>query len=144
MKDSQLKIGVILNYVIIALNGLVGIVYTPFMLRMLGQSEYGLYSLAASVIAYLSILDLGFGNAVIRYTAKYRAEGKVEEQHVLFGMFTMIYSVLGLLVVIGGIYLTSQIDTMFAAKMTTTELARMKPIMMLMTFNLAITFPLSI
>ena len=144
MKDRQLKIGVILNYVIIALNGLVGIVYTPFMLRMLGQSEYGLYSLAASVIAYLSILDLGFGNAVIRYTAKYRAEGKVEEQHVLFGMFTMIYSVLGLLVVIGGIYLTSQIDTMFAAKMTTTELARMKPIMMLMTFNLAITFPLSI
>ena len=144
MAVNQLKIGIVLNYVIIALNGLVGIVYTPFMLRMLGQSEYGLYSLAASVIAYLSILDLGFGNAVIRYTAKYRAEGKGEEQHALFGMFTMIYSVLGLLVVIGGIYLTSQIDTMFAARMTTTELARMKPIMMLMTFNLAITFPLSI
>ena len=70
MEDRQLKIGVILNYVIIALNGLVGIVYTPYMLRMLGQSEYGLYSLAASVIAYLSILDLGFGNAVVRYTAK--------------------------------------------------------------------------
>lgn len=144
MAVNQLKVGVILNYIIIALNGLVGIIYTPFMLRMLGQSEYGLYSLAASVIAYLSILDLGFGNAVIRYTAKYRAEGKVEEQHALFGMFTMIYSVLGLIVVLCGIYLTSQIDTMFASSMTATELTRMRPIMLLMTFNLAVTFPLSI
>ena len=144
MEDRQLKIGVILNYVIIALNGLVGIVYTPYMLRMLGQSEYGLYSLAASVIAYLSILDLGFGNAVVRYTAKYRAEGRTSDQYSLFGMFTVIYSVLGLLVFIGGIILTTQVDTMFAATMTANELARMKPIMMLMTFNLAVTFPLSI
>ena len=144
MAVNQLKVGVILNYIIIVLNGLVGIIYTPFLLRMLGQSEYGLYSLAASVIAYLSILDLGFGNAVIRYTAKYRAEGKVEEQHALFGMFTMIYSVLGFIVVLCGIYLTTQIDTMFASSMTATELARMRPIMMLMTFNLAVTFPLSI
>lgn len=144
MLVNQLKVGVILNYVIIALNSLVGIVYTPFMLRMLGQSEYGLYSLAASVIAYLSILDFGFGNAVVRYTAKYRAEGRASNQYSLFGMFTVIYSVLGLLVFIGGIILTTQIDTMFAATMTSTELSRMKPIMMLMTFNLAVTFPLSI
>ena len=29
------------------------------MLHMLGQSEFGLYSLAASLIAYLTVLDLG-------------------------------------------------------------------------------------
>ena len=58
----------------------VGLVYTPYMLRMLGQSEYGLYSLAASIIAYLTVLDLGFGNAIVRYTAKFEAEGKKREQ----------------------------------------------------------------
>ena len=73
---NQLKTGVALNYVLIIISTLVGLLYTPYMLRMMGQSEYGLYSLVASVISYLTILDLGFGNAIVRYTAKYRAEGK--------------------------------------------------------------------
>ena len=75
---NQLKTGAALNYVVILLNIAVGLLYTPYMLRMMGQSEYGLYSLVASVISYLTVLDLGLGNAVIRYTAKYRAEGKTK------------------------------------------------------------------
>ena len=83
MSANQLKAGAVLNYVVILLNTLVGLVYTPFMLRTLGQSEYGLYSLIASVIGYLTVLDLGFGNAIVVYTAKYRAQGKVEEEKIL-------------------------------------------------------------
>lgn len=78
MAINQLKAGVVLNYVLLFLHSLVGLVYTPYMLRSMGQSEYGLYSLVASVVAYLTVLDLGMGNAVVRYTAKYRAENKYE------------------------------------------------------------------
>ena len=77
------------------LNMVVGLVYTPYMLRMLGQSEYGLYSLAASIIAYLTVLDLGFGNAIVRYTAKFEAEGKKREQQEMFGMFFLLYIGIG-------------------------------------------------
>lgn len=91
MPTSQIKIGAILSYITLALNNLVGLLYTPFMLRMLGKSEYGLYSIAASVVAYLTILDLGFGNAIVRYTAKFRAENKQEEQYNMFGMFFLLY-----------------------------------------------------
>lgn len=81
MAINQLKAGAILSYVSIGLNNLVGLLYMPFMLRMMGQNEYGLYSLVASVITYLTVLDLGFGNAIVRYTAKFRAEGKINEQY---------------------------------------------------------------
>ena len=67
---KQLKAGVLLSYLTLALSNIIALVYTPFMLRLMGQSEYGLYSLVASVVAYLTILDFGFGNAIIRYTAK--------------------------------------------------------------------------
>lgn len=43
MAINQLKTGAILNYVVLGLNALVGLAYTPFMLRMLGKSEYGLF-----------------------------------------------------------------------------------------------------
>lgn len=73
---NQRKIGALLSYATIGLQNLVGLLYTLYLLRMLGKSEYGLYSLVKSIISYLTLLDFGFGDAVVRYTAKFRAEGK--------------------------------------------------------------------
>lgn len=144
MSNSQLKIGALLSYVVLALQNLVGLLYTPFMLRMMGKSEYGLYSIAASIVAYLTILDLGFGNAIVRYTAKYRAEGRQEEQYKMFGMFFLLYCGIGLLALLAGGILYINAENIFDASMTSNELARTKVILALMVFNLAITFPFSL
>ena len=141
---NQIKAGAILNYVIIGLNTLVGLLYTPFMLRCLGQNEYGLYSLVASVIAYLTILDFGFGNAIIRYTAKFRAEGKAQEQWEMFGMFVIVYSVIGLIALCGGMALYFNVDNLFDHTMSGADLSIAQTMMLLLTVNLAFTFPLSI
>ena len=141
---GELKAGAVLNYAVILLNNLLGLLYMPYMLRMLGQSEFGLYSLVASVIAYLTVLDLGFTNAVIRYTAKFRAEGKVREQQEMFGMFILIYSAISLVALVAGGFLYANVDAVFSAKMTASELARMKPMLLMLLFNLVITFPLSV
>lgn len=144
MPKSQLKIGALLSYVVLALQNLVGLVYTPFMLRMMGKSEYGLYSIAASIVAYLTILDLGFGNAIVRYTAKFRAEGKQEEQYKMFGMFFLLYSVIGVITLIVGGILYLNAGNIFDAAMTPVELQRTRWILALMVANLAITFPFSL
>lgn len=141
---NQLKAGAALNYVSICLNMVIGLIYTPFMLRMLGQSEYGLYSLAASIIAYLTVLDLGFGNAIVRYTAKFRAEGKQREQEEMFGMFLILYIVIGIVAMIAGGILALNVENLFSRSMTTTEVERTRIMLWLMTFNLAFTFPMSI
>ena len=141
---NQIKAGAILNYVIIGLNTLFGLLYTPFMLRCLGQNEYGLYSLVASVIAYLTILDFGFGNAIIRYTAKFRAEGKAQEQWEMFGMFVIVYSVIGLIALCGGMALYFNVDNLFDHTMSGADLSIAQTMMLLLTVNLAFTFPLSI
>ena len=58
-EKSQLKIGIVLNYVNMILGNLIPIFYTPIMLTLLGQSEYGLYKLASSVTSYLSLISMG-------------------------------------------------------------------------------------
>lgn len=141
---NQLKAGAVLNYVVIILNMLVGLLYTPYMLRMMGQSEYGLYSLVASVIAYLTVLDLGMGNAIVRYTAKYRAEGKTTEQYEMFGMFLVLYIVIGIIAFASGLGLYFNVDTFFGATMTVEELDKARIMMLFLIFNLAVTFPMSI
>lgn len=144
MVDDQLKAGALLNYVTIILNVLVGLLYTPFMLKSMGQSEYGLYSLVASVIAYLTILDLGLGNAVIRYTAKYRAENRYEEQYEMFGMFFIMYVLIGAFTLLLGIGLYLNVENMFGSSMTASEIGKAKVMLLLLVFNLAYTFPMSI
>lgn len=141
---NQLKAGAALNYVIIALNTLLGLCYTPYMLRMLGQNEYGLYSLVASIIAYLTLLDFGFGNAIVRYTAKYRAEGKQREQWEMFGMFLLVYTAIGIVAFIGGLALYFNVDILFDRTMSADEIAQARIMMLLLVVNLAITFPFSI
>lgn len=140
---NQLKAGAILNYINIAVNIILGLLYTPYMLDMLGQNEYGLYSLVASVISYLTLLDFGFGSAVVRYTAKYRAEGKIREQWEMFGMFFIVYLVLGMIAFIAGMGLYYNVDNLFDRTMTASDLNQARIMMLLLVVNLAVTFPLS-
>ena len=141
---NERKTGAVLSYVSIILSTLVQLLYTPLLTRMLGQSEYGLYSLVSSIIGYLTVLDLGFGNAIIVYTAKYRAEKKYEEEKKLHGMFFVVYLIIGLVAGILGIILYFLVPTIFGATMSTTELGKMKIMMLILAFNLAMTFAFSI
>ena len=139
---NQIKAGAILSYVSLFLTTFLGIVYTPFMLREMGQSEFGLYSLAASVIAYLTLFDFGFGNAVARFTAKFKAEGKKQELNEMLGMFFLVYCGIALLVALAGVALYCSAETMFSGKMTMEELVRAKLIIAILVCNLVFTFPL--
>ena len=129
-KSNQRKIGVILSYLSIIINTIIQLLYTPLLIRMLGQSEYGLYSLVASIIGYLTVLDLGFGNAIIVFTAKYREQKKYEEEKKLHGMFRIIFFIIGIIAAFLGLILYFNINNIFGKSMNSTELQKMK-IMML-------------
>ena len=103
---NQLRSGSLLTYVQMTLNIIVSIAYTPFMLRILGKSEYGLYSTVASTIAILSVLSLGFGGSYVRYYILYRKEKADDKIARLNGLFLIVFSVIGLIALACGLYLT--------------------------------------
>lgn len=143
-EDRQVKIGAILSYIIIIVNMIIGVLYTPILTSKLGQAEYGLYSLVTSIISYLTILDFGFGNAIIIYTARYKQNKEKEKEQKLHGMFLIIYTVIGIMAGIIGVILWLNVDKLFGTTMTIEELSKAKILMGILTFNLVITFPLSI
>lgn len=145
MSDSkQRKLGAVLSYISIIASTLVQLLYTPFLISKLGQSEFGLYSLIASVIGYLTVLDLGFGNAIVVYTAKYRAQKKYEEEKKLHGMFRIIFFIIGIIAALIGIILFLNVNNLFGQTMTSTELSEAKIMMLILSFNLFISFQFSI
>lgn len=72
LKVNQLKAGTIISYIQMSIQIIIGLVYTPVMIRLLGQSEYGLYNTVSSTISMLSVLRLGFNNSYIRYYSIYK------------------------------------------------------------------------
>lgn len=144
MPVNQLKAGAVISFLTFGAANILGLLYTPFMLRMMGQEEYGLYSLVASVVSYLTMLDFGFGNAIIRYTAKYRTEKRENELPILYGMFTFLYGIIGIVALGGGSLLFLNIDNIFGKTMTDVELYKMRIMMGLLVFNVVFTFAMSV
>lgn len=141
MKVNQLKAGALLSYVYLGLGTLISIAYTPFMIRLLGQSEYGLYNLVASVVGYLGLLNFGFGHAYIRYYSRFKTEQATNEIKKLNGMFLIVFSIIGLIAIAAGLVLVSYTETIFGSELTARELSRAKILMAIMVVNIAFTFP---
>lgn len=143
-KINQLKLGVILSYISRIVQIVVGLVYTPIMIRLLGQSEYGLYNIAASTIAYLGVLNFGFGSAYMRFYSRYKVQNDRENIAVLNGMFLIIFSILGMVSVLGGVGLIWNIDVIFGPSLSIQELSIARILIIILIINLAVSFPVII
>ena len=141
---NQLKIGTLLSYLQMALSVIIGIVYTPVMIRLLGRNEYGLYNTVASTISMLSILSLGFNSGYIRYYARYKQEKKAEAIYRLNGMFLLIFSSIGLIAFLCGSFLTNNLQLVFSKGLTAEEYPIARILMILLTINLSVSFPMSV
>lgn len=142
--DNQLRAGVYLSYVNLFLSSLIPMFYTPVMLRMLGQAEYGLYSLSSSAISYLSLLSFGFGSTIIRYVAKYRASGDKESIDKTVGFFLAVFSLMAAVAMICGVVISCNVEPIFHRGLLPTELEKVRILILIMTFNTALSFPLSV
>ena len=141
---NQKKAGVLLSYGQTVLSTILSLVYTPVMLRLLGTSEYGTYTLVNGFISNLALMSFGLGSAYMRYYS--RAEVRDGEDGVarINGMFMTIFLVIGLMsLVVGGI-LVANVDNIFSAKLTRRELDTARKLMTLLVINISVSFPCSV
>ena len=143
-KVNELKVGSIITYINLIISTIIPLLYTPIMLRILGQEEYGLYSLSNSVISYLTLLNFGFGTAIIRFISKFRIEGDHDKIEGVTGLILSIYGIIAIIVCIVGFLLTKGTGLFFGTGLTVNEIQRLKVLMVIMTVSTAISFPVSV
>lgn len=144
MRKNQKLIGIVLSYGGEAVKILTSLLYTPIMLRLAGQSEYGLYQIVYSVVSYLGLLNLGFGSAYIRYYSKCKVKDDKEGITRLNGMFMTIFLVISVISLLCGGIIVQNARLVFGDGLTNEELDKARVLMKLMVGNLAITFPNSV
>lgn len=95
----QIKLGALISYAAIIINIISGLVYTPWMINSIGRENYGLYTLALSVIT-LFVFDFGLSNAVTRFIAKYLAEGRQDKANDFIGLVYRLYLLIDIILFI--------------------------------------------
>ena len=93
--QNQLRYGAVISYLTVAFNALSGLLYTPWMVKTIGEDDYGLYTLAISIVSFF-IMDFGLSDTVTRFLSKYYEEDDLDE----IGMFLSI--VYKLFIIISG------------------------------------------
>ena len=87
---NQIKLGAVISYLSIGINIVFGLIYTPWMIHSIGKENFGLYTLAMSVISFF-VFDFGLSMAVQRFVARYLAEGKPEKANDCLGLVARLY-----------------------------------------------------
>lgn len=140
--SKQIKAGAILGYVNYAVKMLIQLAYVPILLRLLGQAEYGVYQLVASVISYLSLLNFGFGGSYLRFYSQCKGDKKKEDS--LNGSYFIVFCIFAIIAFIAGIILTVNTKVVLGTKLTANELDLAQKLMFIMAINMAISFPISV
>ena len=129
-----------MSYINMALGSLIPMFYTPVMLNLLGQSEYGLFKLASTVTSYLGLISFGIGSAVVRYLVKYRAEGDKDGEERMFGLFNIIFLVISVITLVVGVVIAFNVGLIYGQSLSSEQLFEMTILVLILTINTAISF----
>jgi len=130
------------RYMAIAAEMIIGLVMLPFNLAHLGAAQYGLWVLLGSVTIHLSILDLGYGGAIIKFMAQYRAHRDSRALNEIASTMFFVFAATGLLAYGAAAGLAFHLEYIF--HMTPDQAETGKWILLIIGVHVALNFPFSV
>lgn len=137
--SKQRKIGVVLSYILLAMNMAIGITLTPLIVDQLGDSEYGLYQTIASFANNLALLDFGIGTTIMRYLSKYREKKDEEKVNTTLYIILLQTILMSIVIIALGIVLKSYLPVMYSKTLERDEIQRAKILFIILVFNVGIS-----
>lgn len=136
---QQIKYGSLISYFAIGVNIVIGILYTPWMIRCIGKADYGLYTLALSVITFF-MMDFGLCTAVTRYVSNYLAKGENHKIKDMLGLVVKLYMFLDIIILIALVAFYFCIPYVYG-ELTLSELGKFEVIYCIAAFFSVFSFP---
>jgi O-antigen/teichoic acid export membrane protein len=139
----NLLTGTLTCYVLLGVTIVLGIFLMPFTMRHLGQANYGVWMLAASMTAYFQLLDLGYGSGLVRQITQADARGDEDEINVVLSTAMVVYTVVGLVTLVATAALTVLVIPRFP-KLSHDQVRTAQWILAILGARMAIAFPMSV
>jgi O-antigen/teichoic acid export membrane protein len=139
----NLVAGTLTRYVLLFVNIAIGVFLMPFTIHHLGKAQYGLWMLAASMTSYLQLLDLGYGNGIVRQVTQADARGDEHEMNVILSTFVVIYSLIGIAALAAVSFLVAFVLPRFP-NISTGDVRTAQWVLAILGLRIAIAFPFGV
>lgn len=137
---TERKAGIALSFLSIIVSFVIGFAVTPVIIKKLGDSEYGVYTLVASLCAYLNIIEQGLADTVVKYIIKFKIENDRDKIEHFSAVILLINGLISLAIVIAGVILYNAIPQIYQNSMSALEIQTAKRLLVLMIINLIVSF----
>ncbi|MBQ9228563.1 MAG: lipopolysaccharide biosynthesis protein [Eubacterium sp.] len=137
---QQRKLGVILSYTHIILQVVVGMLYTPFMVEMIAENEYGLYTTISQTAEMLGLFNMGFSASYIRFYTKFKKNEEYKRIDSFNALFFTAFAILAAAVFITGIIISFNLEAIFDKGLTAQEYRKAQSMMIMLTVSMAVGF----
>lgn len=136
---KQIRAGAVMSYVGIFVNIAAGLIYTPWMIKTIGQGNYGLYTLSVSLIGLL-VMDFGLSAAVTRFISKYNSQKDQASINNLLGIVYKLFLIIDIVIGIALVIAYFFINVMYK-ELTPGEIETLKGIYLITAGFSVISFP---
>jgi O-antigen/teichoic acid export membrane protein len=126
----------------LAINVIVGIFLSPFIVHRLGDTAFGIWVLIFSVTGYYGLFDLGIRSSIIRYVSKYTATDDREKlaQFINTALFT--YTAIGVVCMAVTALLSSSVEHFF--KIPPEMHSQTRLLLLMVGASVSLGFPLGV
>ena len=139
MARSQKKIGLIMSYIGSLLLIAVNIYLTPFMIKSLGQAEYGVYQMMMSFGGYLVLIDFGTGTVMTRFVSMFLGKGDKRGEKNYIATIMIITAILTTIMMVVAAVMYLSMDAIYSSSLSAEQLLKAKQLFLVIAVNMAVS-----
>jgi O-antigen/teichoic acid export membrane protein len=136
-KAFNLKREAIITYIRIFVTVIFGFVTVPLIINTIGKTGFGVLSIVLTVTSYSLLLQLGLGNTIVRYVAKYSSSDKIIKYQIV-SLAVVFYTIVSILALFGAIFLYFNMDVF---KLAPEQVVTAKNLFIIYSLDAVITIP---
>jgi O-antigen/teichoic acid export membrane protein len=130
------------RYAAIVVDGVIGLLLLPYNIAHLGPAAYGLWALMASVTVHFSVLDLGYGGALVRFVAQYRAWRDRTALNEILSTMGVVFTAVGVATFLVTLVLAAYLPVVF--NVTPAQVETGRQVLLMIGGFIALRFAVSI
>ena len=126
------------RYLAYLVDAVLGLVMLPFNLAHLGMAAYGLWMLTTSFTTYFAMLDLGYGGALVRFVAQYRARRDAGALNEVLSTLSVVYTAIAVVTYLIVLAIAFNLDLF--TSLTPEQTATSRMLLLIIGGNVAVRF----
>ncbi|NLO40100.1 MAG: polysaccharide biosynthesis protein [Ruminiclostridium sp.] len=137
-KKINIKKEALISLIRIITSVVIGFITVPLIIRVIGKSGYGVLTIVLTVTSYSALLQLGLGNTIVRYIAKYSGID-TKAEHQIVSMAFLFNCAIGLIALVSAVFLYLRLEFIFAFEAS--QVATAKTLFIIYSLDAIITLP---